>query len=265
MGQEIIVALDFPTLKQALPLVERIAPQVGCFKVGLQMMMAEGAPKVVAAVHALGGKVFCDGKFHDIPNTVFGASQAIPPDAVSMFNVHCTGGRKMMEKAREAVEKFRPRPLLLGVTLLTSLGYDDLAEMGMFPKLNIWKPEDLKRCQDERITEFVVNLARLSQDCGLDGVVCSPHEIAAIRRMCGPNFKIIVPGVRPLWASTDDQKRVMTPGEAAKAGANYVVVGRPVTDRLTKPLSEIPTPEAAIRAIDEEIAKAMKAEGGSHG
>jgi orotidine-5'-phosphate decarboxylase len=161
----------------------------------------------------LGAPVFADVKFHDIPNTVAGASRALASQGVAFFNVHASGGAAMMRAAREAIESTNPRPGILGVTILTSLADADLAAL------------DLQGTARER----VVRLAALAKTCGLDGVVCSPEEIVAVREACGPEFLIVTPGVRPEGAALADQRRVKTLEEALRAGADILVIGRPIT------------------------------------
>lgn len=179
----------------------------------------------------LGFGVFLDLKFHDIPNTVAGAvSAAAALPSVRMMTLHTSGGLAMMRAAREALERRKRRPLLVGVTILTSLAAEALRQIGFSGA-----PE-----------ERVLALARLAQEAGLNGVVASAHEAKAIRRTCGPSFLIVVPGIRPASASTDDQARVATPTEAIRAGANYLVVGRPITGA--------DKPAAAAQAIAKEIA-----------
>ncbi len=253
----IIVALDVDNLDKAKSLVESLAPHVGCFKVGLELLTAVGAPKVVEFVHSLGGQVFYDGKFKDIPNTVAGVSKVVAKMGVKMFNVHCLGGSAMMKAAKHAVEEVcgnEKRPVILGVTLLTSLNYKDLVEMGIFDELDIVDCEEKAQIEQDRIERLAVrHLAWLAQECGLDGVIASPKEIEAIRNYCQPGFLVVTPGVRPLWAAADDQKRIMTPAEAIKAGADYLVIGRPIT----KPPAEIGTPVDATKKIAKEIASAL--------
>jgi orotidine-5'-phosphate decarboxylase len=255
--ERIIVALDVDSLDKAKILVESLAPHVGCFKVGLELLTAVGAPQVVEFVHSLGGQVFYDGKFMDIPNTVAGASQAVTKLGVDMFNVHCLGGRAMMEAARkvvdEAVTSWPAKPFILGVTILTSLDYPALVEMGIFDELNIADPDECKDIQRDRMESLIIrHLAWLAKESRLDGVISSPQEIVPIREYLGNDFMIVTPGVRPAWAAANDQKRVMTPGEAIKAGADFLVIGRPIT----KPPVEIGTPADAAQKIAEEIASA---------
>jgi len=253
----IIVALDVDSLDKAKSLVESLASYVGCFKIGLELLTAVGAPKVVKFVHSLGGQVFVDGKFNDIPNTVAGVSKVVAKMGVKMFNVHCLGGSAMMKAAKHAVEEVcgnEKRPVILGVTLLTSLDHKDLAEMGIYDELNIADPEEKKQIEQDRIERLAVrHLAWLAQECGLDGVIASPKEIEAIRNYCQPGFLVVTPGVRPLWAAAGDQKRTMTPAEAVKAGATALVIGRPIT----KPPAEIGTPADAAKKIAEEISSVL--------
>jgi orotidine-5'-phosphate decarboxylase len=211
----LIVALDFSTAAEAISMAEKLRGHVGLFKVGSQLFTAEG-PMVARGLAALGEKVFLDLKFHDIPNTVHAAAREAARIGVTMLNVHASGGRKMMEAALEGSRQGssgRERPLVLAVTVLTSLGTDDLAAIGL----------------NGDAEAAAIRLARLAQVAGLDGVVASPLEIAAIRRTCGPNFVVVTPGIRPTAAAADDQTRIATPGHAIRAGADYLVVGRPIT------------------------------------
>lgn len=270
----IIVALDVNDLNEAESLIGYLTQHVGCFKVGLELLMS-GAPfRTVNAVHGWGGQIFLDGKFMDIPNTVAGAVRAVTRLGIHMLNVHCLGGPAMMKAAVEAAQEAsqsvrKPRPLVLGVTILTSLDYDDLLELGLLRKEDLSKLEqgigeeddegDLVNMQLEiaerrQLTNLAARLAACAQRCGLDGVIASPLEIAAIRARCGPDFTIVTPGVRPTWAPAQDQKRVMTPSEAIKAGANYLVIGRPIT----KPPKEIGSPKDAAMRISEEIASVLE-------
>ncbi len=205
----LIVALDVPTLSEATDLARRLAPHLAGVKIGSQLFTAEG-PRAVHAMHDLGLRVFLDLKFHDIPNTVGGAVAAATSLGVWMLNVHASGGPAMMAAAATGAGG---RTLVLGVTVLTSLEEKDLqATLGTVRTLR----------------DHVLHLAREAKAAGLDGVVASPHEIADIRQACGPGFLIVTPGVRPAGAERGDQRRVLTPGEAIRAGADYVVVGRPI-------------------------------------
>jgi orotidine-5'-phosphate decarboxylase len=215
-------------------MAEQLRGQAGLFKVGLELFSAEG-PALVRELVRLGAGVFLDLKFHDIPNTVRGAAREAARLGVTLLDVHASGGRPMMQAALEGVREGAsgPKaPLMLGVTILTSLAADDLAEIG-------WNdsPEN-----------SVIRLARLAHSAGLGGVVASPREAAAIRRALGPAFVIVTPGIRPATA-TDDQARVSTPEAAIRAGADYLVVGRPIT--------QAPDPPAAAEAILDEIARAL--------
>jgi orotidine-5'-phosphate decarboxylase len=230
----IFVALDTPEIARAAALAAALAGAVGGLKLGKEFFTAQGPDGVRAAVG--GEPLFLDLKFHDIPNTVAGALRAALHLRPAMVTVHASGGRAMMqaaaEAAREAAEDLdAPRPLVLGVTVLTSLDEADLAAVG----------------QRGPLAEQVIRLAALARDSGLDGVVCSPREIAALRALCGPGFTLVVPGIRPAWAEAGDQKRIMTPAEAVGAGADYLVIGRPITGQ--------PDPLAAARRIAEELAE----------
>lgn len=212
-----------------MALARRVRGSVGLFKVGSQLFTAEG-PQAVEKIAGLGAEIFLDLKFHDIPNTVAGAVRAAAdlPD-VSLLTLHTSGGSAMMRAAREALAGRKARPALLGVTVLTSLDSASLREVGMSGSAR----------------SLVAALARLAQRSGLDGVVASGHEVGAIRKACGPKFLIVVPGVRSPNADTNDQSRTVTPREAIQAGANCVVVGRPITGAAD--------PRAAARAIAQEI------------
>jgi orotidine-5'-phosphate decarboxylase len=229
----IFVALDTQDLGRAAALARALAGLVGGVKIGKEFFTAHG-PDGVRAV-AGGVPLFLDLKFHDIPNTVAGALRSAIHLRPAFVDVHASGGRAMLEAAVQAVAEGAedvgvPRPRLLGVTVLTSLGEEDLGDVG----------------QAGPLTDQVLRLAGLAQSCGLDGVVCSPREIAALKAACGPGFLLMVPGIRPGWAASGDQKRVMTPVEALAAGADYLVIGRPVTGAQDA--------AAAARRIVEEIA-----------
>lgn len=231
----VIVALDVDSGPKALDLATSLRGSVGAFKIGKQLFTAEG-PSIVRALTDQGDRVFLDLKFHDIPNTVAGAVRAAVQTGAWMVNVHASGGRAMMRAAadaatRAAAETGRERPLVIGVTVLTSLDDQALAEIGA----------------TRRVMDQVVHLARLAQDAGLDGVVASPQEIAAIRAACGTEFAIVTPGIRSAaQAGHDDQARTLTAAEALRAGASYLVVGRPIT--------AAPDPRAAADAIGAELA-----------
>jgi orotidine-5'-phosphate decarboxylase len=209
----ILVALDTPSTAAALDLAGRLKGKVGGVKLGLEFFGANG-PEGVRRVAQLGMPVFLDLKFHDIPNTVAGAVRSVLPLSPLMMNVHASGGLAMMRAARQALEEApHPRPVLLAVTILTSLDQNAIDEIGYGAK----------------VADQVTRLAELAQRAGLDGVVCSPQEVAVLRQKLGTDFQLVVPGIRPAWAEAGDQKRVMTPKEAVAAGASWIVIGRPIT------------------------------------
>jgi orotidine-5'-phosphate decarboxylase len=222
----VFVALDTPDLKKALAVARSVVPHVGGLKVGLEFITALG-PDGVREIVALGKPVFADTKFHDIPNTVAGASAAIAALGVSIFNIHVSGGVAMMRAAKEAAAG---KAKVIGVTVLTSMDAHDIDSVG----------------QKGPALAQVERLAKLAQNAGLDGVVCSPLEIELVRKACGPGFLIATPGVRPAGADLGDQRRVMTPREAARAGADILVIGRPIF--------AAPDPAAAAKAIAAELA-----------
>ena len=227
----IIVALDYPDAKSALALAARLDPKLCKVKVGKELYTAAG-PQLIENINKSGFSVFLDLKYHDIPNTVASACTAAAALGVWMLNVHALGGRAMMSAAREAIAKSRKAPKLIAVTLLTSMGSADMSEVGL-----AGDPQ-----------QAVLKLARLAQSCGLDGVVCSPQEASMLRRQSGSAFLLVTPGVRPADAAQDDQQRVATPRQAIADGADYLVIGRPIT--------RAPDPLAALRRISDEIAKA---------
>ena len=231
---KIIVALDVETADEAREIIDEIGGEVGAFKIGLQLFTAAGA-SFVREVVAKNIKLFLDVKFHDIPNTVAKASIEVARLGVWMFNVHALGGAEMMRRTVENVREVCERenlvqPKIIGVTVLTSANRETLAEIGI----------------EKEIDSQVVNLARLTAKCGLDGVVASPLEVETIRSNIEKrDFLIVTPGIRPTFATNDDQKRVMTPREAVSGGADYLVIGRPITaqhDRIS-----------AVRKILDEI------------
>jgi orotidine-5'-phosphate decarboxylase len=224
---KIIVALDYAAAASALALVDRLDPERCALKVGKELFTRAG-PDLVETLVGRGFRVFLDLKFHDIPNTVAAACDAAADLGVWMVNLHASGGRRMMEAARERLAARAQAPLLIAVTVLTSLDRDDLAEIG---------------CPDEPLTR-VLRLAHLTQAAGLAGIVCSPQEAARVRGELGPDFLLVTPGVRPASAAVGDQKRIMTPREAIAAGADYLVIGRPIT--------AADDPLAALAAIEAE-------------
>jgi orotidine-5'-phosphate decarboxylase len=225
---KIIVALDFPQVQPALDLVARLEPSLCRLKVGKELFTAAG-PQLVEKLMQRGFEVFLDLKFHDIPNTTAQACKAAASLGVWMVNVHALGGRKMMEAARDAVASSAHPPKLIAVTVLTSMAQEDLAGIGIAATP----------------AEMVLRLAKLAQDSGLDGVVCSAQEAAMLRQHCGSNFCLVTPGIRPADAAADDQSRIMTPAAALKNGSSYLVIGRPVT-RAADPL-------LALQNISREI------------
>ncbi|MFN0119229.1 MAG: orotidine-5'-phosphate decarboxylase [Blastocatellia bacterium] len=230
----VVVALDVETAGQALALVEKLRGRVGMFKIGKQLFTAAG-PDIVRRVIALGEEVFLDLKFHDIPNTVAGAAVEATRLGVKILNLHAAGGSAMMRASIAAVDNVvsregLARPLILGVTVLTSMDQAALVEIGITGS----------------VEDQVIRLARLCAAAGMDGVVASPLELTAIRRAIdNPRFITLVPGVRPAGAALNDQSRVMTPAEALAAGADYLVIGRPIT--------AAPDPAAAAENILKEI------------
>lgn len=225
---KIIVALDYSKESDALALIEQLNPTQCRLKVGKELFTSAG-PNFVKRLVDLGYEVFLDLKFHDIPNTVAKACAMAVDLGVWMINVHALGARKMLEAARAAVDSRQSSTLLIGVTILTSMDEEDLSEVGLKgrPEVN------------------VLRLARLAQSAGLDGVVCSPLELKVLRAELGAGFLLVTPGVRPAGSVVGDQKRIMTPSEAMLNGANYLVVGRPIT-LADKPLS-------VLLALSEEV------------
>ncbi len=228
LDPKIIVALDFPSADTALKLAHELDPQQCRVKVGKELFTRAG-PVLVEQLQQLNFDVFLDLKYHDIPNTTAQACRAAAELGVWMVNVHALGGRRMMEAAREAIDKTVHRPLLIAVTILTSLDADELHEVGL-----AGNPED-----------NVLRLARLAESAGLDGVVCSPREVSALREMVADSFRLITPGVRPAGAAAGDQKRITTPEDAIRSGASYLVVGRPIT-QAKDPLVALANIHAAI-------------------
>ena len=208
----VYVALDTTDPDYARQLAERVRGHVGGLKLGLEFFNALG-PDGVKPFLEMGMPVFLDLKYHDIPNTVAGAARAAASLGVSILNVHAQGGAAMMRAALDAVKSVSPQTKLIAVTMLTSLGDEDLPSVGLTPPVG----------------DQVLRLASLTQQCGLDGVVCSAHEIARLRAELGPDFMLVVPGIRPRGADVGDQKRVMDPAQALGAGASLLVIGRPIT------------------------------------
>ena len=233
----IFFPLDTPNLDYAIRTTKNLNGLIGGVKIGKEFFTALG-PTGVIKLKTLGVEIFIDLKFHDIPNTVAGAVRSAVQLKPKIINVHAQGGRSMLIAAREAmVEEANQtsvsQPLLLGVTVLTSMGDQDLEEIG----INGTSMDQVKR------------LASLCQEAGLDGVVCSAREIGALRAICGTEFKLLTPGIRPTWAANNDQKRIVTPGEAIKLGADYLVIGRPIYGAKD--------PVAATKKIIAEISEVV--------
>ena len=216
---ELIVALDVDTIERAEKLVDILYPEVKIFKIGSQLFTKSG-PAAVKMVRKKGAKVFLDLKFHDIPNTVACAVQEAKSHEVFMLNVHASGGTGMLRAAVKARGKSKT-PLLLAVTVLTSMDQQELGNIGIL------------RAPSAQVKK----LALLAKGCGMDGVVCSGHEIGIVRKACGKNFIILTPGIRPINSDEQDQKRIMTPESATRQGCNYIVVGRPII-KAKRPLQE---------------------------
>lgn len=231
LGPRIIVALDHPDGRSALEFCARLDPGDCRVKVGKELFTSAG-PAVVEALRDRGFEVFLDLKYHDIPNTVAAACRAAGRLGVWMLDVHAAGGRAMLTAARESLAVIEPRPLLIAVTVLTSLDQQDLADTGVV----------------DGPTAQVARLTQLSADCGLDGVVCSAQDLTAPRASAGDGLLRITPGIRPLAALTGDQKRTMTPAEAVQAGADYLVIGRPIT-RAADPRAALVTIRSEIAAV----------------
>ena len=227
-ASKIVVALDFSDRQQVTNFVQQINPEHCRLKVGKELFSSFG-PELVRELVGLGFDVFLDLKYHDIPNTVAKACKAAADLGIWMVNVHATGGRKMMEAARAALQEVDKPPLLIAVTVLTSLSSADIAEVGLFgePKEN------------------VMRLARLAKDSGLDGVVCSPQEVSVLREELGLGFALVTPGIRPAGSDKGDQKRIMTPAEAVRSGSDYLVIGRPIT--------QADNPVSVLLTINSEI------------
>ena len=211
-ARRVIVALDYPDPGQALRMAERLDPAACRLKVGKELF-TRGGPALVEKLLRHDFSVFLDLKFHDIPNTVAAACKAAAALGVWMVNVHAQGGRRMMQAARESLASFQHPPLLIAVTVLTSMGEEELRELG----------------HAEPAAALVERLARLTQESGLDGVVCSAQEAERLRAAHGKGFCLVTPGIRPAGAGSDDQQRIMTPAAAVAAGADYLVIGRPIT------------------------------------
>lgn len=232
LAEKIIVALDVSKKDKALRLIKEL-DLTQTFKIGLELFTAEG-PMLLEEIRTLGKKIFLDLKLHDIPNTVAQATRAATRYGIQMTTIHASGGREMMQKAVEAAAEEASKlgiekPLLLAVTVLTSLKDEDLREIGM----------------GEDLSSQVLRLALLAKTAGMDGLICSAHEIELIRRELGEGFLLVAPGIRPSWAASYDQKRIISPAAAIQKGADYLVIGRPIT--------AAPSPREAFLRILEEL------------
>ena len=230
-NKRIIVPLDTPRLADALALAARLDPKLCRVKIGKELFVAAG-PEAVSRVHERGFEVFLDLKFHDIPHTVAGACRSAARLGVWMMNVHASGGEAMMRAAREAVDSVARPPLLIAVTVLTSLTGPELEHVGLAGS----------------VMENVERLARLARACGLDGVVCSAQEATQVRQATGADFTLVTPGIRLAADAPDDQARVVTPREAVRLGADYLVIGRPITGS--------PDPAATLQSIRDSLDEA---------
>jgi orotidine-5'-phosphate decarboxylase len=212
ISDRIIVPLDVPTLKDAIALLDTL-PQVSFWKVGLELFVGAGS-EILKILKERNKRIFLDLKFHDIPNTVAGACRSAQAYNVDLLTLHATAGRQALKAAADALAEENSRPKLLAITLLTSLNSRELAF-------------DLKIPLE--LSEYALQMALLAQESGIDGAVCSPHEVAQLRQVCGDKFVLVCPGVRPSWSLAGDQQRIMTPQAAIQAGADYLVIGRPIT------------------------------------
>jgi orotidine-5'-phosphate decarboxylase len=228
-SDRIIVPLDVPTLEAAIALVEQL-PQVSFWKVGLELFVSTG-PEILQILKEQDKRIFLDLKFHDIPNTVMSACRSASQYGVDLLTIHATAGRSALKLAAEAMHHSQSPTKLVAITLLTSLISRDLA-------FDLKVPLELP--------DYVLQMALLAQESGIHGAVCSPQEVNQLREICDPDFLLICPGVRPSWSITGDQRRVMTPAEAIAAGADYLVIGRPIT--------AAPSPQDAWEKICQEIA-----------
>ena len=228
ISQRIIIPLDVPDLESAIALLDKL-PQVNFWKVGLELFVSVGPP-ILEILKKRHKRIFLDLKFHDIPNTVAGACRSACQYQVDLLTLHATAGAKAMQAAVAAANSTSSPPKLLAITLLTSLNSRDLAY-------------DLKIPLE--LPEYVLHNALLAKESGIDGAVCSPQEVSQLRQVCGRDFLLVCPGVRPSWSPTVDQRRVMTPGQAIAAGADYLVIGRPITAAAN--------PEEAYERICQEL------------
>ena len=230
----LIVALDVPDREAALAAVDRLRGRVGCFKIGLEIFTREG-PRLVEEIRGRGEDIFLDLKLHDIPNTVRGAVRSACRLGIRMLTVHASGGGAMLAAACEEARQSASRPLVLAVTALTSLSQDDVRKLGVAGPVEEW----------------VETLAATAREAGIRGLVASAKELPLLRKKFGDDMRLVIPGIRPAGSATQDQSRVATPGDAIRAGADFIVVGRPIL--------QAPDPAAAADAIVAEIRQAMQA------
>lgn len=232
VNPRVVVALDYPDAAAALAFVSRLSPGSCRLKVGKELFTAAG-PKLLEAIMNKGFEVFLDLKYHDIPNTTAQACKVAAELGVWMVNVHALGGRRMMEQSRNILEAYSKRPLLIAVTILTSMNTADLAELGLPGEPANW----------------VLRLATLAQKSGLDGVVCSAQEAPLLKRHLGREFNLVTPGIRPTGSNADDQARIVTPSQALLNGSDYLVIGRPITQSND--------PVATLAAINLELSQTL--------
>ncbi|MGL5232440.1 MAG: orotidine-5'-phosphate decarboxylase [Fusobacteriaceae bacterium] len=225
----IVIALDYPTAEGAIEIIDRLGDEASVYKVGLELFL-NSKGTILDYLSEKGKKVFLDLKFHDIPNTTAMASIFGAKEKCFMFNVHASGGKKMMKAVNEKVREINKEVLIIGVTVLTSMSEEDVAE-------TFNSKYSLK--------ELALNFARLANEAGLSGVVCSPWEASEIKKVCGKQFKTICPGVRPKWSVANDQERIMTPKEAIINGCDFLVIGRPITKHEN--------PKVAFKMILDEV------------
>ncbi|MGL5054269.1 MAG: orotidine-5'-phosphate decarboxylase [Fusobacteriaceae bacterium] len=225
----IVIALDYPTAEGAIEIIDRLGDEASVYKVGLELFL-NSKGTILDYLSEKGKKVFLDLKFHDIPNTTAMASIFGAKEKCFMFNVHASGGKKMMKAVNEKVRETNKEVLIIGVTVLTSMSEEDVAE-------TFNSKYSLK--------ELALNFARLANEAGLSGVVCSPWEASEIKKVCGKQFKTICPGVRPKWSVANDQERIMTPKEAIINGCDFLVIGRPITKHEN--------PKVAFKMILDEV------------
>ncbi len=255
--KRVIAALDDMTLQQAFEMTGKVKGLVAGVKVGFELLCDEGAHAIMDGLRDMGVPVFFDPKLHDIPSTAEKAARKLVRHGAWIINLHCSGGIKMMMAVKKGVDEettklaLTMKPLVIGVTVLTSLDYLALAEIGFINRVgeSLACHSNEKVNEEKEVRELALQMARLAQSCGLDGVVTSPREASAIRLACGPNFQIITPGIRLADGKTDDQVRIATPAGAIEAGADWLVIGRPVT--------QAEDPRATLELINQQVAEAL--------